>query len=416
MMQESFLPFWKQNILQEQTAFPPSSAFMLESRNDDTSNLETEADPLSVSLLRPSPEPDRNLQTRFQSTMVVVAKAITVGVFLFAATALVANTVLFVGAKVMGGSHKQESLTLFLSLDEDTAKRITSSDHLAQILNIDVDDSGSMAFRWPTEEDNDCPHCGQVDDDDDDSNDPSAVFLSGNAQPGEKLWTLQLHLFQNKDISVPSQQETKSLRSTIRDESKIDSLFFSVGAVNGAFDESEKVLVSQLEDFLCSKIMDSIPEAFKDAAQRICQLQHSEESIVTAEDAATTILGNDRDENGCIGSAGYTWCQSLNACHRPWETSCEPAFVEKSMLGNDRDDHGCDRSAGYSWCETSNSCHRAWESGCGDEEPLLGNDRDDHGCDRSAGYSWCETSSSCHRAWETTCGNHDNDTKNDDAV
>ncbi len=36
-------------------------------------------------------------------------------------------------------------------------------------------------------------------------------------------------------------------------------------------------------------------------------------------------LGSDRDEHGCIPSAGYQWCESLGQCIRPWETECPPA-------------------------------------------------------------------------------------------
>ena len=32
------------------------------------------------------------------------------------------------------------------------------------------------------------------------------------------------------------------------------------------------------------------------------------------------IVGGDRDEYGCIGSAGYTWSQILQDCIRVWET------------------------------------------------------------------------------------------------
>lgn len=32
--------------------------------------------------------------------------------------------------------------------------------------------------------------------------------------------------------------------------------------------------------------------------------------------------GSDRDDNGCIPSAGYSWCASLSECVRPWETDC----------------------------------------------------------------------------------------------
>lgn len=37
------------------------------------------------------------------------------------------------------------------------------------------------------------------------------------------------------------------------------------------------------------------------------------------------ILGGDRDEHGCIGSAGYTWCEAKEKCLRVWEEECETA-------------------------------------------------------------------------------------------
>ncbi|RXJ71527.1 hypothetical protein CS022_20800 [Veronia nyctiphanis] len=36
--------------------------------------------------------------------------------------------------------------------------------------------------------------------------------------------------------------------------------------------------------------------------------------------------GSDRDEYGCIGSAGYTWCESKNECVRSWELAKEEGF------------------------------------------------------------------------------------------
>merc|ERR1719359_1134184 len=33
--------------------------------------------------------------------------------------------------------------------------------------------------------------------------------------------------------------------------------------------------------------------------------------------------GGDRDEHGCIGSAGYVWCESSQKCLRVWEETCE---------------------------------------------------------------------------------------------
>lgn len=33
----------------------------------------------------------------------------------------------------------------------------------------------------------------------------------------------------------------------------------------------------------------------------------------------TTVVGNDKDEHGCIASAGYTWCEVQKDCIRLWE-------------------------------------------------------------------------------------------------
>jgi putative lipoprotein len=36
--------------------------------------------------------------------------------------------------------------------------------------------------------------------------------------------------------------------------------------------------------------------------------------------------GADRDEHGCIGSAGYSWCAKEDRCVRPWELAKEKGF------------------------------------------------------------------------------------------
>ncbi len=41
------------------------------------------------------------------------------------------------------------------------------------------------------------------------------------------------------------------------------------------------------------------------------------------------LLGGDRDEHGCIGSAGYSWCASKNKCLRIWEEECPSAAVNE---------------------------------------------------------------------------------------
>ena len=44
----------------------------------------------------------------------------------------------------------------------------------------------------------------------------------------------------------------------------------------------------------------------------------------------------------------------------------EPAIIEsnQNIVGNDRDAHGCIGSAGYTWCEVKQKCLRTWEEAC----------------------------------------------------
>lgn len=42
----------------------------------------------------------------------------------------------------------------------------------------------------------------------------------------------------------------------------------------------------------------------------------------------------------------------------------QPAKTKKPMPGSDRDSHGCIGSAGYSWCESKQKCLRVWEEPC----------------------------------------------------
>jgi hypothetical protein len=49
------------------------------------------------------------------------------------------------------------------------------------------------------------------------------------------------------------------------------------------------------------------------------------------------IIGGDRDEHGCLGPAGYSWCEIKQKCLRVWEEEClspvgeaiKQAFVKK---------------------------------------------------------------------------------------
>ena len=43
---------------------------------------------------------------------------------------------------------------------------------------------------------------------------------------------------------------------------------------------------------------------------------------VTPQPTVAEIVGADRDVHGCIGSAGYVWCEPKNKCLRDWEEKC----------------------------------------------------------------------------------------------
>jgi len=52
----------------------------------------------------------------------------------------------------------------------------------------------------------------------------------------------------------------------------------------------------------------------------------SEENIHAVSEIPTTstpIVGGDKDAHGCIGSAGYMWCEAKQKCLRAWEEICE---------------------------------------------------------------------------------------------
>lgn len=50
--------------------------------------------------------------------------------------------------------------------------------------------------------------------------------------------------------------------------------------------------------------------------------------------APNAMPGSDRDAHGCIGSAGYRWCERSAQCERPWELAKAKQF-DNSAVGFD---------------------------------------------------------------------------------
>jgi hypothetical protein len=45
----------------------------------------------------------------------------------------------------------------------------------------------------------------------------------------------------------------------------------------------------------------------------------AESMQMDSQQPAANVVGGDKDEHGCIGSAGYQWCASIQQCVRHWE-------------------------------------------------------------------------------------------------
>jgi len=68
------------------------------------------------------------------------------------------------------------------------------------------------------------------------------------------------------------------------------------------------------------------------------------------------LFGGDRDEHGCIGSAGYSWCSVKNKCLRIWEETCEAtattSIEQKLIIKNEST---CTSNSG-TWYSKTNLC------------------------------------------------------------
>ena len=103
------------------------------------------------------------------------------------------------------------------------------------------------------------------------------------------------------------------------------------------------------------------------------------------------LVGNDRDAYGCIGGAGYTWCEAKQKCLRDWEENCTADVPVAAPISAD-ELRGCNSSKGYEWCKEKQRCILSAKEKCTE---LSGSDAGDHGCSVSAGYEWCEGLSKC---------------------
>lgn len=66
-----------------------------------------------------------------------------------------------------------------------------------------------------------------------------------------------------------------------------------------------------------------------------CGSGHGKQAEATENAADSVMVGNDKDEHGCIASAGYTWSEVQKDCIRLWEKGVRMTSVddaEKSLF------------------------------------------------------------------------------------
>jgi len=102
-----------------------------------------------------------------------------------------------------------------------------------------------------------------------------------------------------------------------------------------------------------------------------CNEKSDASSISDEKSSDDVIVGGDRDEHGCIGSAGYTWCEEKQKCLRTWEEDCPGLELaqekehEIADITEGIDSFGCNVSAGEVWCNDESRCVNLADKPCG---------------------------------------------------
>jgi hypothetical protein len=104
------------------------------------------------------------------------------------------------------------------------------------------------------------------------------------------------------------------------------------------------------------------------------------------------LVGNDRDEHGCIGSAGQTWCAAKSKCIGPGE-SCSGTGTGTGTGSGDSGTGG-----------TGTGGTGTGTGGNPVAPPPIGGDKDEHGCLIAAGQKWCAAKSKCIGPGEVCTG------------
>lgn len=100
--------------------------------------------------------------------------------------------------------------------------------------------------------------------------------------------------------------------------------------------------------------------------------------------------GDDKDDHGCIASAGETWCESEQKCYRPWSTTCAVSSTTTSAnsTNNSKSPVGLRQcETGQKWCASKGECLYEWEqSSCPSYSTTQVNNNVDEECKNK--FAW----------------------------
>ena len=87
------------------------------------------------------------------------------------------------------------------------------------------------------------------------------------------------------------------------------------------FEENQKgsIEVGKQADFVVLSANPLTVDPLTIADIKVLKTINDDKVVFTYKEESPKLVGADKDEHGCIGSAGYQWCASIKQCVRPWE-------------------------------------------------------------------------------------------------
>ena len=99
----------------------------------------------------------------------------------------------------------------------------------------------------------------------------------------------------------------------------------TINSVHRAFDELEKTLDKTFEalDWLEKEVDETFDVLYETLDKTFEALDRVDEALDRRDkNLEEDFIGGQKDEHGCLITAGYTWCESKQKCLRAWEESC----------------------------------------------------------------------------------------------